>query len=331
MTIKFAGSEPPFLGGGFAVTTTAGLFDANYSRAAVHGKIGAPVTASVPYFGEGDADGWEVSFLARTNSSGLVGDSFDQPYCAVTTSTGAIACAINQTNSSATFIAYATDGTSASQALSSAVFWADSLNDYRINMRGYQSGADAIYTLHINNALAATLTIANKTVRGFASISVTGGNWTTTSADGNYPAVSEMMIADEPLLYRRLKTIPPTGDGAVQDWAGAYGDIDETGSTADGISTATDGDISTFTHAAVSVGAIQCLLIGSDVAAGAGGDVEGVLRIGGTNYTAAHLYTVASNPAPNFAVFELSPATSEPFTNTEVSGLEWGFKKIAAA
>lgn len=66
-------------------------------------------------------------------------------------------------------------------------------------------------------------------------------------------AISEVMIADEPLITWRCKTLPPNADGSDTDGVGSYADVDEIAmSDTDGVVLDT-GQRQSFTHDTVAL------------------------------------------------------------------------------
>jgi len=137
----------------------------------------------------------------------------------------------------------------------------------------------------------------------------------------------------------RVQYIAPNGAGGVTQWtpsAGSnYQNVDDAAPNddTDYNSDATAGDRDTYalgnlTPSAASVKGIQMITHARKDDAGTR-TLAPVLRIGGVNYDQASLPNLSSTYQCLPLVVEASPATSSPFTVSEINGMEAGVKLVA--
>lgn len=139
--------------------------------------------------------------------------------------------------------------------------------------------------------------------------------------------------------YRRIVTLLPDGNGAVQDWAhsgggSAYQDIDEVPpSMTDNLESATPTDVSTFTFGNLPY--TPAAIYGLQISAyaqktdGATRQIQLVARIGGTNYNGATKEVTATANDAFLTIHDQSPATASDWTAAEINGSEFGIEEIA--
>lgn len=146
---------------------------------------------------------------------------------------------------------------------------------------------------------------------------------------------SQLIVADENTIGMRLMTMYASGVGSDSAWgSGSYASINEiTYNDVDLISSATANQVSTF--AATLVAATTGYTIRAvGVAARAKCDATGpqnlqlALRVSGTNYFSSSLALSAGYGA-FVNVWNTSPATSSPWSVSELSGIQFGVKSIA--
>lgn len=186
--------------------------------------------------------------------------------------------------------------------------------------------------LHINGTLVATASLsgANRGLkRGLYDMPFTA-SYTTSSDHTNLAYFSELIFADEDTRGMRVKTIPPTGNGAETDWTGTYADVDETATDTASITTAEAEAVETFSHAVTLAEGtpIKALCLGALSACAAADGIEAVLRLDGTNYPQDLLKALVAGENPNHALWQVNPATSAAFTASEVNALQFGFKNV---
>lgn len=153
--------------------------------------------------------------------------------------------------------------------------------------------------------------------------------------------VSEVMILDTPTLGRRLATLAITGAGATNTLTtGTYADFDDVGTYSDTDFGSSDaaGQLVTAVTSDLSAVAQTYLVDGVVLAyrAQKGGtgpqNLKGVIRIGGTDYeSASAVPTLATSFGYTWIDYATNPATSSDFTPTEINtaGFETGYKSAA--
>jgi hypothetical protein len=143
--------------------------------------------------------------------------------------------------------------------------------------------------------------------------------------------ISEIGGSTTPNEISHVKTVHATGNGAQTAWTGDYTLIDEvTFSDADGISSASGNDVETFTHSTDLEGyvilAVGLGVRGKKSATGPTGQ-QGVLRIGGSNYTSS-TDTLGSGFTAFCPIWTTNPATAGAWDAAAAEALEFGVKSI---
>jgi hypothetical protein len=143
---------------------------------------------------------------------------------------------------------------------------------------------------------------------------------------------SEWSAATTANAVAAVKTHYATGNGAQTAWTGDYTAIDElVYSDADGISSSVGDEVETFTHGGPDLEAyvILAVCLGIRGKAGSSGPTgqQGVLRIGGSNYTSS-TDTLGAGYGAFCPVWETNPATSGAWAGSAAEGLEFGVKSI---
>jgi hypothetical protein len=157
---------------------------------------------------------------------------------------------------------------------------------------------------------------------------------TTNTREAN---VSQVIVADENTIGWKLATLSPDGNGANTSWTNDYTAIDESVYNAgDFIETNTLNQLETSTvtniNAAYSTYNVKAVVVAARASNDSGSainDIQGVVRVGATNYTSANLalpkdgleYSVQT-------VFTNNPATATAWTQAEVNALEAGVKSV---
>jgi len=161
-----------------------------------------------------------------------------------------------------------------------------------------------------------------------------GGSSTSTDASAvvSFDDAWFSNSAFPPDLSLGCEVLIPTGNGNYTAWTGTYADVDEP-STNDGdtsyvVTGSTNKESFSLGNVAgaCDVKAIQLSTVSKQVTAGAG---RGFLRISGTDYNGDSIASV-SDYYHAWTVWETSPATSSPWTDGEVDGMEAGVECTSA-
>lgn len=194
------------------------------------------------------------------------------------------------------------------------------------------------FAVYVDNVLQHELTGDTDV---FTGSNINDFEW-TGSGQFNATQYSEVIVTTEDPRKGRVYTMFPTGAGATQAFTGAYTDIDDADeSTANqdslDINAASAGDVSTFTvqglpAAQFSDKAILAVAVGCRARNnGGGGDIELVVRSGGTDYFGAHSATIASAYGNGFYhVWNTNPDGSVAWTRSAVNSAEYGVRAITA-
>lgn len=147
-----------------------------------------------------------------------------------------------------------------------------------------------------------------------------------------WSAHSGVIVADEDTRPMTFVQRLPNGNGAHADWNGSYTAIDETGiNDADYIDTADTGDISTFTFAALPVGmesrnVVALVLSGRARSSGGIAEIEGVARVGSTDYTRPSKFEASPQFTNQQWQFSANPATGQLWLGSEINAAQFGVK-----
>lgn len=181
-----------------------------------------------------------------------------------------------------------------------------------------------------------TLRIDSGTV-DFSSITamdeMRGYGRTTLIPEKNF--FSQLIIADDATIGKRLVTVYPSGAGATTGFtSGDYTGVDETVySDADYISSGTADQVELFagTAAGSLTGyAVQAVIVAARAkySSGSPNDIQLALRSGGTNYFSA-TQALDVGYGAHVAVWSTNPDGSIAWTNTTAAATQFGVKSIA--
>lgn len=143
---------------------------------------------------------------------------------------------------------------------------------------------------------------------------------------------SQVIVADEPTVGWRLKTIAPTGAGATTSWTGGYTEIDEAVySDADFINSSVADQVELFAHGTTIPDgySVQGIVVTARAKRGVTGpqNLQLALRSSGTTYfSSSKALDVGYSAYLN--VWETDPATSAAFTTSAITSLQFGVKSI---
>jgi hypothetical protein len=182
-----------------------------------------------------------------------------------------------------------------------------------------------VLQLYIEGALYIDETLSLSHLSGF-----THCRWYGSVAGAGY--VSEMSAATTANAVAAVKTRYVNGNGAQTAWTGDSTGVDElVYSDADGITSAAGNDVETFTQTGPDLEDNVILAVGLGIRgkAGASGPTgqQGVLRIGGTDYTSP-TDTLGTGYGAFCPVWETNPATAAAWTGAAAEALEIGVKSI---
>jgi hypothetical protein len=188
------------------------------------------------------------------------------------------------------------------------------------------------YSVYIDGGLLGTLTGDTKFTSATAIDRI---EWRDDNNNIMSHIVSEWIVADEDTRDLRVAALSPTADGANTAWTGTYADVDETGvNDADFASSTSANDVETYVmgdiHSSVAGYNVAALVVSMRARRGASGpqNLQGAVRISGTNYTSSSVDALTTSFAPRRAVFTTNPATSFPWLQAAVNGAEIGMKSI---
>lgn len=153
-----------------------------------------------------------------------------------------------------------------------------------------------------------------------------------TGSNGG-PAISQVIIADEPTIGMRLMTVYPSGAGASSQFTGPYTGIDEIiYNDADFIYSATNGHISLFTGTAISAltgYVVRAVAVTSRSKRGAAGpaNLQHVLRVNGNNY-ASSSNALGVGYGAFCDIWATNPDTAVDWLVADIATLQFGVKAV---
>ncbi|QGH74825.1 hypothetical protein MAL1_00078 [Bacteriophage DSS3_MAL1] len=201
------------------------------------------------------------------------------------------------------------------------------------DIRVQTTGSSRTVTFYRNEVLRHQVTYSGSFAEPNAVLFASRTNWVNED-DTRY---QDIIITDAlPTVGMELATLVPSAVGSYSDFSNDYTAIDDAGydqSTV--ISTTTPGDRESwfFSDPEFNLGdkviyGVAITTVAQTDLAGVISDFEPFLRIEGTNYPAAQIG--ANNVAPNAytTVFTNNPATTNPWTQAELVGLESGLRAV---
>jgi len=325
MSIRKVAGEPEQFTGSYDGWTASysSLFDSNYARGNVQVNRTTEAVLTLPSAIVGASENAWVHFswaFYRTSSWQSYADIW---FCRLHDGNGDLVAEIGATNGVPEITVYGTDDSTQTATGSTACVMDQR---YTFDLHVAQSGSDVVAVLYQDGVAIATATLAGKSARDTQAVHFRGGiNYSTIES-----YLSEVIVADEDTRSMRLYTLAPTADGAQTDWSGGYADVDETTPDGTEISTTTADATSTFTHAGGVAGSVRAVAVSAYFrAADDGSDVDAVLRIAGTDYSAALDADPGLSLTHGQAIWNTSPATGSPITDSEINGAEFGVVAVA--
>lgn len=191
-----------------------------------------------------------------------------------------------------------------------------------------------VFTVFKNSV--AIMTFTGDTTGDFSNIGRI--RWKGLTGGSNELNLSQVVVASVSTVGWKLATMNATGNsGTNTAWTGDYTDVDEADlNTADFINTVNTGDVETYANAdinaAYSAYSVKAVAVGARLnndSASAVADAQAALRTASTNYFSASLSLPHdSNDYSRQNVWETNPNTTNPWTQSEANGLEFGLKSV---
>ena len=323
MTIYFAGHEADTLAlSGAAYVTTAGTFDADYSRASIEVSLSESATIDIPsLLGDADATGWWLHIYIHPV------DPYQDAHTALLSvydDVGNESVSLTFSNGAMSQKLFSYQSTTATTELSG--FTMASGGYHLIDLHCYTSGGDSFLDVYIGGALTKTTTRTTDSNTGLSQVKLFGA----VLSSAREVHFSEIIIADTDIRGHRVKTLVPNADGANTDWTGAYTDIDEIIPDGSGIAANAVGDIETYATAGLGDLAgmgIAAVCVNGLVSGNGTNDVQAVIRKGGTNYFSSDI-GITTGLLPYVTVWNTDPSTGGSWGTDDLSAVEFGFKAV---
>jgi hypothetical protein len=334
MTVYFGGGEADALTGQpqCVELASAGSFDSTYSR----GSLG--FTGSAVNF----TDYWSAflidpSTTAVTNVTTLW---FHAEHLSTNTTGGTNITLFQCVNSSGTpvFRCFRTSvGSTFQMQFWDGAAWQNAGSTFTITTGTRQRfdlklicGASGSFEFYINEVLTANGSITDADTNNVKELRLCFGSSTQGAA-----AWSQIIVASVSTIGWKLHTKPPTGNGGVTTWTGAFGDVDEVvNSDGDFIESVNNDEVETYTHAALTLtGTVKAVIAGARSKTGGAGptNMQMVLRKSGTNYPSGNVGNLNGTYQGNIAIWQLDPSTGVAWVPADAAStaLESGVKSKA--
>lgn len=315
MTIYFAGTERDAVNGGERVTTDAAWYDPLYSRSALVATPATPAGFTLPN-AISTTDLW-VGYTQSTYAP--PGHAVWGLALILKDASNLTVLSVSVSNFAATATLYNTAGATANTATWQ---WGSGQVKVRYDFHVYDEGGNAKCECYANNLLVASTSLAGSH-RALKVVEITG------PANNGLACASELIIADESTIGMRVKTFRPAGQGTQTLWDGDYTDVDDPDIGLTSITTQLPGAAETFTHGyTMTAGtAIRALIVGAAAGSGAADGIHALL--GGQEKS--FVLPLTPGAAQNLAIYEVNPATGNPYTAAEFNALEFGVRNTSQA
>lgn len=204
---------------------------------------------------------------------------------------------------------------------------------HRFDVRLSLSNTVGVFSVFRDGVLVATFSLTDTiytTATTIDRISIYAGGYISSATDS---FVSAVIVADEDTRSLSLSQMLPSGAGGVSEWTGTFASVDETGiDDADFIESLTSNQNITFNFAdlptAVAGQAVEAVIVSGRGRVGttAPTGIAVAARIGATNFEATLTKPAVTAYGPFQAVLAFNPATTTPWTQTQVNAAEFGVK-----
>lgn len=335
MAVYHAGHEEDCfaaLSGSPVISTTAGLFDPDYSRSAIgcYNEV-SRLNAMKIVLSTALAEGWlQFRLYGSSYSNGGV---FVAGYTADDASTLFDLFQAGGSSNVSFQLRGATSDTARTAVSPSIPFTTAESGFFTVHWKAVSGGM--LIEFFKNAALVSTATISNSYLNGkTVGIIRLGYNGLGASYRAWY---SEIVVADEDTRGWRVATLFPNAVGTTSEWSGSYADIDEAVlDNADFISTDAANKVQLVGMSNLSIAAQNMDVVGVMQTAvarkGAVGpqNIQAAMRTNSVTTLTANL----AGLVPDFnalrpTMWSNNPVTGVKFTVSEIQAIELGFKSIA--
>ena len=185
------------------------------------------------------------------------------------------------------------------------------------------TASDITMDVYVAKVLASTATVTNATASKGKPVKLNPTMADVIYSSGFAFVISEVIVAETDTRDMRMKKREMDADGFHVDFVGGYENVADENETTFVVAAA-NGEQSSFTMPAYSSASSIVAVVLSARAAKHGttpANMRQGFRIGGVDYDGDQV-AAGDNLENKIAVFENNPATSLPWTDTEISGAE---------
>lgn len=325
MAVYFVGGEAdtfmPVSGQTYAWSSTGGRFEANASRGAM--QIDKGVSEIEAFFSANQTEAWMHMYLYYEDPAA------EANFIVFKTLAGADAYRIEQEAGGEWTIAKWDGGTWVDLDTSAAAVLSNAAAAIDIHILRHAS--TGIFRVYKDGVVVCEFLGDTETDEANFGRIRWGGHATELLF------VSQVAASDEAMIGWKVATMHATGNGANTAMDGDFNDIDEAAlNVADFIEADATNEIETFTnqdlnvaYAAYNVKAVGVGIHASNDSASAVNDLQAALRVGGSNFFSANVSL--PKDGTNYsrqAIFLTNPNTSNPWSQAEANGAEFGVKSV---
>lgn len=331
MSILFGGGEfDAFLitGTNWAFSTSNGTtwYDSNYSRGAMYGVHSDWLT---PNFDTDYAEAWAH---VRMYPDGNVFSATDIIEFRNVSNQGVLRLRLS---SSLTLQLQYWNGATWTNIGATYVYAADAVYVFDVHCKIANTGG--LFEFYVNGVLHSSISGDTDVFIGSAIRNCKFNTLSNVNGGVNTCYMSEIIVCTDDTRSMRLATLAPNGAGTIDQWVGAYTDVNEIGTYNDAsyISSGTAAQVELFTLTDLSATAQTLDVVGVTLTGrgrrGATGpqNLQAALYTGGAQFNTGSLPNVGLSFATlQQGIWDLNPDTGLAWTIAEVLALEAGYESI---
>jgi hypothetical protein len=224
--------------------------------------------------------------------------------------------------------AYQYQAVASSASPVSGLVWSAVANTtYTFDFRANRSGSNMTADFYVNESLVSTASRSANSSTRWTQLRITNGLGQRDSGSNNI-FVSEIIIATESTVGKRVATLRPSSPGHYTEWTGSPGNVNDF-NTNTGITASSPGLRQTRVHTAAPAGAVEAVMPVAHMMPVHPARASRLMRIDGTDYLSASPIAPGgpNNPLNIWSeVLTTNPATDQQWTTADLAALDAGFR-----